>query len=162
MSKFNIVLVNPVIPQNTGSIARLCACTGVTLHLIHPLGFRTDDKEVKRAGLDYWSHVDIFEHKKWDDFITAEKPEKIFFFSKFSKRSFTKANFLSSKTYLVFGSEVSGLPKEIWEKYKDLFYTVPIRINIVRSLNLAQCVAIVLYEALRQNNFEGIMSQPCL
>src|SRR6266404_3903715 len=89
----NIVLFQPVIPQNTGSIARLCACTGATLHLIHPLGFQTDEASVKRAGLDYWPHVQIREHLNWESFFENEKPSEIFFFSKYAKKPYTQVDF---------------------------------------------------------------------
>lgn len=154
-NNLNIVLVNPVIPQNTGSIARLCACTGATLHLIHPLGFQTDEAAVKRAGLDYWDHVDIREHESWEHFVASENPEQLFFYTKFAKRLYTDANF-SQGGYLVFGSETKGLPTEIKTRYEASLYLIPMRLNLVRSLNLAQAAAIVAYEALRQVNFKPL------
>lgn len=150
----HIVLYEPVIPQNTGSIARLCACTGAVLHLIHPLGFDVDEKAVRRAGLDYWEHVDIRHHENWDAFIEQEHPAALFFFSKFAKKTYEKIPF-SLPVYLVFGSEVKGLPPFLHEKCQDQFYQVPMRTHLVRSLNLAQCVAVITYEALRQNAFIG-------
>ena len=154
---FHVVLFRPVIPQNTGSIARLCACTGAVLHLIHPLGFSTDDAAVRRAGLDYWPHVDVRHHDDWDAFIANENPAQLFFFSKFSRTSYTSRP-LPEGSYFVFGSETSGLPDSLREKYPDGFLQVPMRTNLVRSLNLAQCAAVVLYEALRQCDFSGIVS----
>ena len=154
-SEFHIVLNEPVIPQNTGSIARLCACTGAVLHLVHPLGFSIDEASVKRAGLDYWPHVDIREHQNWDAFIETQKPEKLYFLSKFAKHYFTELKF-TPPVYLVFGSETKGLPPHLWERYPELFFKIPMRTHLVRSLNLSQAAAIVLYEALRQNNFPEI------
>jgi len=152
---FHIVLYHPVIPQNTGSIARLCACTGAVLHLIHPLGFRTDEASVRRAGLDYWRHVDVREHADWDAFVAKEKPERLFFFSKFSRAPYTGRQ-LPPGSFFVFGSETKGLPDFLRERYPDGFLQVPMRTNLVRSLNLAQCAAIVVYEALRQCDYAGI------
>src|ERR1700738_3531517 len=100
--EFNIVLHQPVIPQNTGSIARLCACTGAALHLIHPLGFRVDERSVKRAGLDYWPHVGVQNHESWEAFLEAEKPEHLFFFSKRGPRSYFGVSFVPP-VYLVLG-----------------------------------------------------------
>lgn len=149
---FHIVLYNPVIPQNTGSIARLCACTGAVLHLIRPLGFQIDEAAVKRAGLDYWPHVDVRDHEDWAAFEESEKPPQLSFFSKKAERPYTKIRF-ESPSYIVFGSETKGLPDELWEKYKEQFYVLPMRTHLVRSLNLSQAAAVVLYEALRQNDF---------
>lgn len=152
---FHVVLYEPVIPQNTGSIARLCACTGAVLHLIHPLGFSIDEASVKRAGLDYWPHVDIRNHANWNTFLETEKPEDLYFFSKFATQHYGSI-FFPETVYLVFGSETKGLPPFLHEKCADRFYKVPMRTHLVRSLNLSQCASIVLYEALRQNGFEGI------
>ena len=155
--EFHLVLHQPVIPQNTGSIARLCACTGATLDLIHPLGFAIDEASVKRAGLDYWPHVRIVNHASWEAFLETEAPapENIFFFSKLAKAAYSSAKF-PSPVYLVFGSETQGLPKTLWEKYPERFYQIPMRTHLVRSLNLSQCAAVVLYEALRQADFQTI------
>jgi tRNA (cytidine/uridine-2'-O-)-methyltransferase len=150
---FHIVLYQPVIPQNTGSIARLCACTGAVLHLIHPLGFLVDEASVKRAGLDYWPHVAIREHANWEEFQKTEQPEAIYFFSKFSTRYYTEVKFPPG-AYLVFGSETKGLPDSFHKAYSDHFYKIPMRTHLVRSLNLSQAAAIVLYEGLRQTGFD--------
>jgi tRNA (cytidine/uridine-2'-O-)-methyltransferase len=155
VEKFNIVLVEPVIPQNTGSIARLCACTGAALHLIEPLGFSVDEKAVKRAGLDYWPHVEIHSYENWDAFAEKQQPENLTFYSKFAKRSYAE-NRYGQNSYLVFGSETKGLPPFLWERYPEQFFTIPMRTHLVRSLNLAQSAAVVLYEALRQNSFAAI------
>ena len=149
---FHIVLVSPAIPQNTGSIARLCACTGAKLHLIRPLGFQIDEAAVKRAGLDYWPHVEVKDYENWEAFEQAQQPKNLYFFSKKADRAYTKIRF-EKDSYIVFGSEVSGLPDYLWQKYPNDFYTIPMRTHLVRSLNLSQSAAIVLYEGLRQNDF---------
>jgi tRNA (cytidine/uridine-2'-O-)-methyltransferase len=154
-ARYHIVLHQPVIPQNTGSIARLCACTGAQLHLIHPLGFRTDEASVKRAGLDYWDHVAVREFESWEAFLEKEKPERFAFLSKFATRSYAEIEW-KAPLYLIFGSETKGLPKRLHETYAESFFQVPMRTNLVRSLNLSQCAAIVLYEGLRQEGFESI------
>ncbi|NBX93593.1 MAG: tRNA (cytidine(34)-2'-O)-methyltransferase [Proteobacteria bacterium] len=151
---FNLVLYEPVIPQNTGSIARLCACTGAALHLIHPLGFQVDEASVRRAGLDYWPFVKVVNHADWDAFMRAETPENIFFFSKWGTKSFWKESF-PPPVYLVFGSETKGLPDSLRERFPGYFLKIAMRTDIVRSLNLAQAAAIVLYEALRQSDFSA-------
>lgn len=149
---YHIVLHQPVIPQNTGSIARLCACTGAELHLIHPLGFRTDAASVKRAGLDYWDHVAVREHASWEAFREAERPERLAFLSKLAKRPYTEMDF-APPLYLVFGNETHGLPPHLHETYAGDFYQIPMRTHLVRSLNLSQAAAVVLYEALRRDDF---------
>jgi tRNA (cytidine/uridine-2'-O-)-methyltransferase len=153
--RFQIVLYQPVIPQNTGSIARLCACTNAVLHLIHPLGFRTDEASVKRAGLDYWAHVDVREHADWDAFMAAEKPQELFFFEKDATRAHSEVRYPPG-AYLVFGPETSAIPAFLAERYPDRQVLVPMRTHLVRSLNLAQCAAVALYEALRQTGYESI------
>jgi len=153
-SEFNLVLYEPVIPQNTGAIARLCACTGAALHLIHPLGFQVDEASVRRAGLDYWTHVKVVNHQNWEAFLESESPQEMFFFSKWGKKSFWGQAF-PRPVYLVFGSETSGLPELLWNRYPESFLKIPMRTEIVRSLNLAQSAAVVLYEALRQNQFSA-------
>lgn len=158
-AKFNIVLYEPVIPQNTGSIARLCACTGAALHLIHPLGFKVDEASVKRAGLDYWPHVEVHEHRDWNAFLDGERPERLAFFSKFSGKDYVDAP-LSPPAYLVFGSESSGLPEHLWKARQSDFFRIPMRTHLVRSLNLSQAAAVVLYEALRQEDFADLKGPP--
>lgn len=148
-SPVSIVLYQPVIPQNTGSIARLCACTGADLHLIHPLGFRTDEAAVKRAGLDYWPHVSVTEHESWESFLLTHSAP-LYLFSKFATQSVFDTH-LATPCSLVFGSETSGLPETIRTRYKDRLLLIPMRKTIVRSLNLAQSAAVALYETLRQN-----------
>ncbi len=156
-NRINIVLYQPVIPQNTGSIARLCACTGATLHLIHPLGFKVDEASVRRAGLDYWPHVDIRNHDCWDNFIATESPNHLTLYTKFATQIYTDCSY-PSPTYLVFGSETKGLPPEIHQAYASQLYKIPMRTSIVRSLNLAQSVAIVTYEVIRQQQLGHLIT----
>ena len=145
----HVVLYQPEIPQNTGSIARLCAATKTPLHLIAPLGFMIDDKHVKRAGLDYWPYVEVRVHDSWQDFLGRHGRARLIFFSKKAARSYTRAEY-RDEDYLVFGSETRGLPEELLDAHADRSYRIPIMTQAVRSLNLSNAVSIVLYEALRQ------------
>lgn len=148
---FNIVLFEPEIPPNTGSIARLCGATNSVLHLIKPLGFSTDDKHLKRAGLDYWQYVKIIYWENLDDFLESCPEERMCFLSKKVSRPYTAYEF-NPGDYLVFGKETKGLPEEILNVYKDQCYTIPMENPHIRSLNLAMSAGIVLYEAIRQNS----------
>lgn len=148
-NSLNIVLVEPEIPPNTGSIARLCGATNTVLHLVHPLGFSTDDKHLKRAGLDYWEHVKIKHWDNFDLFLEAQKETDLYFFTTKTQNSYTNAAFQSG-AYLIFGKETKGLPKETLSLYQDRCYTLPMPNPNIRSLNLAMTAGIVLYEALRQ------------
>ncbi len=150
---FNIVLVEPEIPPNTGSIARLCGATNTVLHLVHPLGFSTDDKHLKRAGLDYWQHVDIIHWDNFDSFLKAQDEKQLHFFTTKTKRVYTEVNY-EPGDMLIFGKETKGLPGEIRELYSDRCLTLPMVNSNIRSINLAMTAGIVLYEALRQNNFK--------
>lgn len=142
-----IVLFQPQIPENTGNIARTCAVTGASLLLVRPLGFSLSKRRIRRAGLDYWDSVDIAQ--------TDELPtQNCFFFSTKGTKLYTEAPF-TEESVLVFGSETSGLPQEIHDNYPEQIYTIPMREG-QRSLNLSNSVAIVLYEALRQQNFSSI------
>ncbi len=145
----HIVLVQPEIPPNTGSIARLCGATNAVLDLIHPLGFSTDDKHLKRAGLDYWPHVNIRHWKNLDDFLDAQDENNLFFMTTKVERPYFQAQFPPGAC-LIFGRETKGLPKEILALYEDRCYTIPMQNDHIRSLNLAMSAGIVLYEALRQ------------
>jgi len=145
----HIVLVEPEIAPNTGSIARLCAATASPLHLIEPLGFRIDDKHLRRAGLDYWPYVEVHRYQNWDMFIARHPEARLFFLSARSKRSYTECRY-RCEDFLVFGGESKGLPQVLRESYADRFYGIPMATTHVRSLNLATAAAIVLYEALRQ------------
>ena len=149
---FNIVLVEPEIPPNTGSIARLCGATDTILHLVHPLGFSTDDKHLKRAGLDYWQHVHIVHWQSIDEFLLAQDEKRLYFFTTKTNRPFTDAHYRPGD-YLVFGKETKGLPEEIRRLYSDRCYTLPMKNPNIRSLNLAMTAGIVLYEALKQNGY---------
>jgi len=146
----NVALIEPQIPPNTGSIARLTAATDSALHLIEPLGFSLEDREVRRAGLDYWDAVDMWVHPHWRAFREAMDRERCLYFSSKAERVFWEAPF-QSNSCLVFGNETDGMPQRILEKHPERCYRIPMS-DQVRSLNLATAVAIVLYEALRQSD----------
>ena len=145
----NVVLFEPEIPPNTGSVARLCAATGSPLHLIEPLGFKIDDKHLKRAGLDYWPHVDLRLHGSWQEFIHLHGGARLHFFSKKAAKSYISARFREDD-FLVFGPETRGLPQDLLAANRANSYVIPMMSPAVRSLNLANAVSIVLYEGLRQ------------
>jgi tRNA (cytidine/uridine-2'-O-)-methyltransferase len=145
----HVVLFQPEIPPNTGSVARLCAATLTPLHLIEPLGFKIDDKHLKRAGLDYWEYVDLHVHKSWDDFVAKTAPEKLLYLSKRAAKSYTSVEY-SDEHFLVFGPETRGLPNEFLDAHPDCALRIPMMGTGVRSLNLSNAVSIVLYEGLRQ------------
>ncbi|HWP59691.1 MAG TPA: tRNA (cytidine(34)-2'-O)-methyltransferase [Candidatus Acidoferrales bacterium] len=144
-----MVLVEPEIPQNTGSIARLCAATETTLHLIAPLGFTIADRRLKRAGLDYWKYVDVRLHESWQKFWSEYGGERLLFFSKRGAVSYTCARY-ERDCFLVFGPETRGLAQELLAANWERVYCIPMPGRGVRSLNLANAVSIVVYEALRQ------------
>ncbi len=146
---FHIVLVEPEIPPNTGSIARLCGATDSTLHLVHPLGFRTDDRHLKRAGLDYWPHVHIVHWPDLDSFLAAQEERRLYFFTTKSERAYTSAVYRPGDM-LIFGRETKGLPEEILALYSERCLGIPMSNPHIRSLNLAMAAGIVLYEAIRQ------------
>jgi tRNA (cytidine/uridine-2'-O-)-methyltransferase len=145
----HVVLYHPEIPQNTGSIARLCAATQTPLHLVAPLGFTIDDKHLKRAGLDYWPYVDVRLHESWEDFLRKHGDGSLLYFSKKAAQSYTRASYREGD-FLVFGPETRGLPRELLDAHADRAFRIPMMTEAVRSLNLANAVSIVLYEALRQ------------
>ena len=156
--KINIVMVEPEIPQNTGNIARTCAITGAKLHLVHPLGFKIDDKTVKRAGLDYWDKLEIEEHKSLKAFLEKYKPEEhnMFFSTTKGKTKYTDINYSNmDEIFVLYGKETKGLPEDLLQKYIDKTIRIPMR-PVLRSLNLSNSVCIIAYEILRQNNFEGL------
>ena len=156
--KLNIVMVEPEIPQNTGNIARTCAITGAKLHLVHPLGFKIDEKSVKRAGLDYWDKLDIEEHKSLEDFLNKYKPEEnnMFFITTKGTHCYSDINYSGmEEVFVLFGKETKGLPEDLLQKYMNKDIRIPMR-ETLRSLNLSNSVAIVVYEILRQENFEGL------
>lgn len=144
---FNIVLVEPEIPPNTGSIARLCGATNTVLHLVHPLGFSTDDKHLKRAGLDYWKFVDIRYWDSFEQFLEAQDENRLYFLTTKTERSYIDAPF-EAGDFLIFGKETKGLPKDLLALYADRCLTLPMANPNIRSLNLAMTAGIVLYEAL--------------
>ena len=148
---FNIVLVEPEIPPNTGSIARLCGATDTILHLVKPLGFSTDDKHLKRAGLDYWQHVKIVYWDNLEAFLASASQDKLHFFSKKVSTPYTEARFAQGD-YLVFGKETKGLPPFIIDSMPKNCLTIPMSNPKIRSINLAMCCGIVLYEAIRQQS----------
>ena len=146
---FSIVLVRPEIPHNTGAIGRLCVGLGVPLHLIRPLGFHLDDQSVARAGLDYWPFLDLTVHDTWDDYLAAERPERLFFLSTHGEKSLYDASFAAGDA-LVFGCESAGLPKELYERYRESLFRIPMPGEHARSINLANAVSIASYECYRQ------------
>ncbi len=147
---FHIALYQPEIPPNTGNIIRLCANTGAKLHLIHPLGFSLEEKALRRAGLDYHEWASITQYENWEDFIKQHAQKNIYALSTKAKKCYSQVEYTEEDMFL-FGSESAGLPKEILEKYSAL--TIPMRENN-RSLNLANTVAIIVYEAWRQLDFK--------
>lgn len=154
MARFKIVLVNPEIPGNTGSIGRTCVALDLELILIRPYGFDLDEKSVRRAGLDYWKHVNIKEYDSFQDYLSFEKPplEKLFFYSRFVERPYFQASF-TENCHMVFGAETKGLPRELFERYPQNFYVLPMNSKHIRSLNLANAVTAVAYEGIRQLDF---------
>ena len=156
--KLNIVLVEPEIPQNTGNIARTCAATGGKLHLVHPLGFSISEREVKRAGLDYWDKLEIEEHNSFDDFLAKYKPEEynMFFVTTKGKKVYSDVDYSNmDEVFVLFGKETKGLPEDVLQKYFDKAIRIPMR-KTLRSLNLSNAVAIVAYDVLRQAGFDGL------
>ena len=147
----NIVLVEPEIPQNTGNIARTCAATGAVLHLIEPLGFDISASAVKRAGLDYWSLVDVRVYASLEDFFGKNRVEQMRLFSTKAPRAYTEADY-AEDTFLFFGKETKGLPESFLAQHYDDCVRIPMR-EQARSLNLSNSVAVAVFEALRQQNF---------
>ena len=151
----NIVLVEPEIPPNTGNVARLCAATRTTLHLIEPFGFQLDDKQLKRAGMDYWEHVDWRRWKNWTAFHAAlPAGARLWFVESNGPRHYAEVGYAPGD-YLVFGRETAGLPKSLLEQNRERWLRIPMFNAGARSLNLSNCAALVLYEALRQQGFHG-------
>ena len=156
--KINVVLVEPEIPQNTGNIARTCAATGGKLHLVHPLGFSIDEKHLKRAGLDYWDKLEIEEHISFNKFLEKYPPEKnnMFFVTTKGKHVYSEDVFTNlNEVFVLFGKETKGLPEDILQKYLSKTIRIPMKEHL-RSLNLSNSVAIVVYEILKQNNFDSL------
>ena len=149
-----IVLVHPQIPQNTGNIARTCAAANAKLVLVRPLGFSVSDRQMKRAGLDYWDRVAVETIDDLPEWLIEQNNPSIFFFSSKTKSAYTEATF-TDDSILIFGSETDGLPETLWQAYPTRFYTIPMAEG-QRCLNLASSAAIVLYEALRQTRFANL------
>ena len=153
----NIVLVEPEIPPNTGNVARLCAATRTTLHLIEPFGFKLDDAHLKRAGMDYWQHVQWRRWRNWAEFRHALPPgARVWLVESGGPKDYTEAVF-GPEDFLVFGRETAGLPGALLEEHRDGWLRIPMFNPDARSLNLSNCVALVLYEALRQQGFAGAL-----
>jgi tRNA (cytidine/uridine-2'-O-)-methyltransferase len=151
----NIVLVEPEIPPNTGNVARLCAATKTKLHLIEPFGFKLDDAQLKRAGMDYWQHVEWHRWANWTAFEQKlPTTARLWFIESSGLKLYTEAKF-APDDYLVFGRETAGLPKQLLEGHRDHWLRIPMFNEKSRSLNLSNCAALVLFEALRQQNFRG-------
>jgi tRNA (cytidine/uridine-2'-O-)-methyltransferase len=153
----NIVLHEPEMPANTGNIGRTCVAAGVRLHLIEPLGFQINEKQLKRAGLDYWDKLDVTIYDDFNDFLEKNKGAKIYMATTKSKQKYTDVSY-EEDAYIMFGKESAGIPEEILLDYKDTAIRIPMYPDI-RSLNLSNSVAIVLYEALRQHDFKGLETQ---
>ena len=147
----NIVLIEPEIPNNTGNIGRLALAFGSTLHLVKPFGFEIDDKRLKRAGLDYWQHLNVIYYENIDDFFEKNRDTKMVFLSSHGTKNHWDINFVENM-FLVFGKESVGLPKTIIEKHNSDLFKIPLYNESIRSLNLANAVGIIVYEGLRQLN----------
>jgi tRNA (cytidine/uridine-2'-O-)-methyltransferase len=153
----HIVLHEPEIPQNTGNIARTCAATGASLHLIEPMGFSIDEKQVKRAGLDYWDLVNVYTYKNFEEFIKKNNHPTVYMATTKAKKTYAEVTY-EKDCYIMFGKESGGIPEEILLDYKNTSVRIPMR-EEARSLNLSNSVAIVLYEALRQQGFESLLTE---
>jgi len=156
--KINVVLVEPEIPQNTGNIARTCAATGGKLHLVYPLGFDISEKQVKRAGLDYWDKLEIEKHNSFKEFLEKYSPEKtnMFFVTTKGKNCYSDVDYGDmDEVFVLFGKETKGLPEETLQKYLSQTIRIPMKKDL-RSLNLSNSVAIIVYELLRQANFNDL------
>ena len=161
MIKINIVLHEPEIPQNTGNIARTCAATGASLHIIKPMGFTIDDKKLKRAGLDYWDKLDITYYGDIGDFYNKNPDATIYYYTTKAPRAYTEIEKYPESVYIMFGKESKGLPEELLYKNRDNCVRIPMR-DTLRSLNLSNSVAIAVYEILRRDNFDGLREDGAL
>jgi tRNA (cytidine/uridine-2'-O-)-methyltransferase len=151
----NLVLVEPEIPPNTGNVARLCAATRTRLHLIEPLGFELEDRQLKRAGLDYWAQVDWKRWPSWGEFHAQLSPgARLWWIEAGGPRHYAEVSF-QAEDYLVFGRETAGLPRRLLEANREYWLRIPMLNPQSRSLNLSNCAALVLFEALRQQGFKG-------
>lgn len=156
----HIILHQPEIPQNTGNIGRTCVATGSSLHLIEPLGFRLDEKLLKRAGMDYWEHLDLHRYMNFQEFTQLHPGAKIWYATTKAHRAYTEVEF-GADDYITFGKESAGIPEEILVEHEESCIRIPM-LPQIRSLNLSNSVAIVLYEALRQQNFVGLEMEGAL
>lgn len=154
MNDINIVLVEPEIPQNTGNIARTCAATGASLHLVKPLGFEIDDRKLKRAGLDYWDKLDITYYEGLDDFFAKNPDADFYCFTTKARHVYSDISY-PKRVFLMFGKETKGLPEELLFANPDRCVRIPMRYTL-RSLNLSNSAAIAVYEVFRQRGFEGL------
>lgn len=157
MTKLNIVLFEPEIPANTGNIGRTCVATGTRLHLIEPLGFRLTEKAIRRAGMDYWEHLDVTRYIDYQDFLDRNPGAKIYMATTKARKLYTDVRY-EEDCYLMFGKESGGIPEEILLQNRETAVRIPM-LEEIRSLNLANSVAIVLYEALRQNHFDHMQTE---
>lgn len=146
---YHVTLVAPEIPQNTGNIGRICCCTECRLHLVEPISFSLEDKYVRRAGMDYWHHVDFQRHPDWNDLLKTANGAPLYFFSTKARKLYWDCP-MEPGAFLVFGSEGHGLPQEYHDRYPEKFYTIPMPGDFNRSLNLANSVAVAVYEGLRR------------
>lgn len=153
----NIILHQPEIPQNTGNIGRTCVATGTVLHLIEPLGFRLDEKSIKRAGLDYWQHLEVHRYTNFQEFLEKNPNAKIWMATTKAKHTYSEVEF-GENDFIMFGKESAGIPEEILVDYEETCIRIPM-LPEIRSLNLSNSVAIVLYEALRQQGFASMQMQ---
>ncbi len=156
MNHIHIILHEPEMPANTGNIGRTCVATGSSLHLIEPLGFRLSERNLKRAGMDYWDRLDMHRYSNYEDFLEQNPDAKIFFATTKAQHSYTEVKY-EPDCYIMFGKESAGIPEEILMKHPDRCVRIPM-LEGERSLNLSNSVSIVLYEALRQNNFEQLQT----
>lgn len=153
----NIILHQPEIPQNTGNIGRTCVATGTSLHLIEPLGFRLDEKSIKRAGMDYWQHLDVHRYVNFEEFLAKNPDAKIWMATTKAKHTYSDVEF-GENDFIMFGKESAGIPEEILVDYEETCIRIPM-LPEIRSLNLSNSVAIVLYEALRQQGFASMQME---
>ena len=150
----NIVLLEPEIPANTGNIGRTCVATGTRLHLIEPLGFRLTETNIKRAGMDYWDRLDVQRYINFQDFLDKNRPERIFMATTKARRDYTEVTY-EADDYVMFGKESAGIPEELLVAHEETCIRIPMA-DQTRSLNLSNSVAIILYEALRQQGFQNL------
>ena len=154
MAALNIVLFEPEIPANTGNIGRTCVATGTKLHLIEPLGFRLDEKKIRRAGMDYWKDLDVTTYVNYQEFLEKNPGAKIYMATTKGQNVYTEVSY-EEDCYIMFGKESAGIPEEILLEHKETAVRIPM-LDHIRSLNLGNSVAIVLYEALRQQGFKEL------